>query len=255
MDAGSASSGGDRWQVRGKAGSSPPNKRTKRMGNLAPNFRSVPKRQAARPSAQPTTQAVHPGPARSMPSTRPTISCSTATRPTTAQLPPLDRPAGRPCQMRANNGIQHAPQHAPRALDTWWIAARADTLGGRGTTLMTPWCPGMRRGGQCVAREGEGPEVDSCDIVVLQAGPTLRGRSKTLDGRGETRVGEAGGQQQAGRGHPPSTEHESRLYTLGEEQDQRLNLPQDSTTEKSKAARPDSTRCGGLRVLSLRLFL
>jgi hypothetical protein len=63
---------------------------------------------------------------------------------------------------------------------------------------------------------------------------------KTLDGRGETRVGEAGGQQQAGRGHPPSTEHESRLYTLGEEQDQRLNLPQDSTTEKSKAARPDT---------------
>ena len=46
---------------------------------------------------------------------------------------------------------------------------------------------------------------------------------------GERRVGEGRGQHRAGRGHPPSTEDDSRLDALGEEQDQRLNLriPQD----------------------------
>ena len=149
------------------------NKGTKRMGKLAPNFpyhrprdkppdhrHSRPHRQCIRGQPGRYHQPDPQYRARQRPDQPPPNS-----RPLTAQ--PAD-----PVKCGPINGIQHAPQHAPRALDTWWIAARADTLGGRGTTLMTPWYPGMRRGGQCVAREGEGPEVDSCDIVVLPAGPT-----------------------------------------------------------------------------------
>ena len=122
--------------------------------------------------------------------------------------------------MSSQGGILPADtiQHAPRALDTWGIAAWADTLGGRGTTRMTPWSPKMRRGGQCVARDERARRWNLATSLFCKRAP-LRPLSKTLGGRGERRVGEAGGQQQAGRGHPPSTQDDSRLDTLGEEQE------------------------------------